>query len=202
VPIDAGDLHYFLNRLLHGTTGAILIIDERTSEIEEGTEDLAQEIQILEFKTYARDGDYLHISTPLHPPKTTSGKQARLWNERLTWTPPLTKKTVEVLIHRVGPEILDVVHGPRYKWHSFYVSEPTKRKNEFATIQLGKKVVKLSIGIDPKSFDDPANLTHPVVGWFFPKGTERRINVTLDNLRYVLGLVKRSHQTMVKRLRH
>ena len=83
---------------------------------------------------------------------------------------------------------------PRFRWYSFYRGTPFVRKNEFATILVGKKNVKLSIRVNPKKFSDPENISKPMAGFFYPRGTERRMLVTNENFETVVKIAKSAYQ--------
>jgi len=146
-----------------------------------------------------KDGEYTYSFTPLSRfERIEKKREIRLWDVRLKWTLPQTREMAETLISRIASELPSVIHKPRYKWYSFYTSEPTRRKNEFMVILLGKKTVTACIRIDPKHLSDPKNLTRPVAGFFFPRGTERRLAVRPENMDYVVEMVKQSYDVTNK----
>ena len=122
------------------------------------------------------------------------------WNARLEWIEPGTRALAERLIQRLEKEIPGTQHRPRFRWHSFYLREPFVRKNDFATILVGRKTVRLSIRVNPhKLFPDDmfGGLFKPMRGFFYPRGTERRAFVTPDNIEAVISVVRSARQGLV-----
>src|SRR5437667_193101 len=72
--------------------------------------------------------------------------------------------------------------------------EPFVAKNDVATIMIGRGTVTLAVRINPERFSDPANLTRPVKGFFYPRGTEKRIKVTPENFDTVVKIAKSAYQ--------
>ena len=128
------------------------------------------------------------------PPYETS------WNARLEWIDPATRKLAERLIQRLENEFPGTQHRPRFRWHSFYLREPFVRKNDFATILVGRKTVRLFIRVNPRLlFSDPfGGLLKPMAGFFYPKGTERRAFVTPENLEAVVSVARSVYQGLDK----
>src|SRR2546425_8578166 len=122
------------------------------------------------------------------------------WNARLQWIEPATRVLAEKLIQRLENEIPGTYHRPRFRWHSFYIREPFVRKNDFATILVGRKTVRLSVRVNPhKLFPDDmfGGLFKPMRGFFYPRGTERRAFVTPDNIEAVISVVRSALQGLV-----
>ncbi|HEV2120632.1 MAG TPA: hypothetical protein VGS11_11105 [Candidatus Bathyarchaeia archaeon] len=117
------------------------------------------------------------------------------WNARLEWIEPDTRSLAERLIQRLEKDIPGTQHRPRFRWHSFYFREPFVRKNEFATVLVGRKTVRLSIRVSPKKlFADPfGGLFKPMAGFFYPRGEERRAFVTPENLEAVISVARSAY---------
>jgi hypothetical protein len=75
-----------------------------------------------------------------------------------------------------------------------YRAIPPVRKNDVATLLVGRKNLKLSIRVNPKSFLDTSGISKPMAGFFYPRGTERRMPVTSENLETVVKLAKSAYQ--------
>ena len=201
------DVHYEIDRLLHREVGIIVIIDSRTDQLDEILDEIVnmgKEVKVIEFRTYIRDGKKIHTFTRLSELEPAKGEVGgatprRLWAERLAWTLPENRTTVDMLTNRVVEMLPGIVHNQRYRWYSFFVSQPAKTPNEFLVLLLGKKSLTAAIRTDPEHFSDPKKLTSPVVHWFFPRGTERRLKVTLENMNDALDLIKQSYEVMLTR---
>jgi hypothetical protein len=112
------------------------------------------------------------------------------WDARVKWVEPRTRVLAEKLIQRLEKELPEVQHRPRFRWHSFYRQEPFVRKNDVATVLVGRKTVRLSIRVNPQKFSDAFGLFKRMAGFFYPPGTERRVFVTPENLESVVTLAK------------
>ena len=67
--IGSTDIYHFLSKLVSKSPRIIIIIDQKTSEIEEACRVLKYPPDILEFKTYVRENAenvYAHLFEPLH----------------------------------------------------------------------------------------------------------------------------------------
>jgi len=115
------------------------------------------------------------------------------WNARLEWINPATRALAERLIQRIEKEFPGTQHRPRFRWHSFYLQEPFVRQNDFATILVGRKTVRLSIRVNPQKFSDTFGVFKPMAGFFYPRGTERRAFVTPDNIEAVISMMRLAH---------
>jgi hypothetical protein len=116
------------------------------------------------------------------------------WDARLQWVLPTTRDLALKLIRRLEADLPELLHKPRYGWYSFYRKEPFVAKNDVATIIIGRGTVTLAVRTNPARFSDPANLTRPVKGFFYPRGTEKRIKVTLENFETVAKIAKSAYQ--------
>ena len=84
---------------------------------------------------------------------------------------------------------------PRFRWYSFYRGPPFVRKNDVATILVGRKTVRLSIRVKPK-FSDWTGLFKPMAGFFYPSETERRAHVSPDNLEAVVSVARLAYREL------
>jgi hypothetical protein len=146
---------------------------------------------------YVSVGYATTAGTGLLTPKKEKPAYETSWNARLEWIEPATRKLAERLIQRLEKEFPGTQHRPRFRWHSFYLREPFVRKNDFATILVGRKTVRLSIRVNPnRIFTDPfVGLFKPMAGFFYPRNAERRTFVTSENLEDVVrvaGLLSKS----------
>lgn len=112
------------------------------------------------------------------------------WNEKLEKSSNEVKQNISTLISMIK-EKYECVIEPKNRWLFVYVQRPTERKNLFAVIICGKNTANLVFRINPNSFKDDEN-TRKVVGWFFSKGTERRISITNELLSQIMSLLEHS----------
>jgi len=70
--IDTDDIYHFLSKLLSAPPRIVIVIDEKTAEVEEATRVLKYHTDIIEFKTYVRENAEAvraHLFEPLHAEK-------------------------------------------------------------------------------------------------------------------------------------
>lgn len=201
------DLYFVINKALHEQPGVLVVFDWVDTEIRNwlGEEDLPPETLLIEFQTFEKDGKLIHRVNPLLPREQSRktdrepGKRGRAdyekdWDVRITWVDPPTRELAEKLIQRLNRELHGVRHRPRFRWHSFYQREPFVRKNDVATILVGRRTVSLWIRTNPEKFSDPDKLSRPMAGFFYPRGTERRVKVTSENFEAVVKLAKSAYE--------
>ena len=115
------------------------------------------------------------------------------WDERLERASNDVKQTIQSLISKIN-EKFECVSEPYSKWLVFYVKKPAERKNMFALLACGKNTANVMFRINPDSFKDGENI-RKVAGWFFPRGTERRISLTEESLPQIIHLLEHSYST-------
>jgi len=172
---------------------------------EDDWEDRPKDLEILELrsllqqlKEQAKEQETIEEAVAPHikHKKVVEGKPDYMtsWDARLQWVLPTTRDLALKLIRRLEADLPGIMHTPRYGWHSFYRKEPFVAKNDVATIMIGRGTVTLAVRINPERFSDPANLTRPVKGFFYPRGTEKRIKVTPENFDTVVKIAKSAYQ--------
>jgi predicted transport protein len=201
------DLFKFLTDLLSSKPRACIIIDNVTEELRESIEDLPFETNLIEFKTFERDGIGLavhaHLIEPLKakekgakpkPPKRIP-EHYKSWEERLKWVNEETRNLAKDLIKAIEGRFPDVQHSPRYRWYYFYRGSKRSLDSLFAVLMLTKKAVKVRIKAKPSTFQDERNWTKPMKGWFFPrKLQERELTITeRQQIPYALELITQSY---------
>lgn len=117
----------------------------------------------------------------------------RQWAELLLSASNEVRQSVEDLIGHIRKKI-DCEVGPRGYWFYFYVQKPAKTKNCFALIRCGKNTSDVIFRVNPKTFKDNEPV-RKVAGWFFPKGTERRMSITPDRIPQILHLLDHAYNT-------
>ncbi len=207
------EVYLTIDQALHRDSSILLVFDRTPPDIQDVFEasDFGFNTTLMEFRTFEARDRTVHLVSPLHTSMTVFGRKQRQgkehvtkpdyaisWDARFKWASPPAQRVAEEVIHRLKAELPSVFHRSRYKWQSFYVREPMVRKNDFATLLIGKNRVNLSIRINPKNFSDPEELTRPIKGFFYPRGTERRMLVTKDNIGEVIALAKLAFENLRK----
>jgi len=205
--IGSQDIHYFLSILLSKPPRIAIIIDEKTSEIEDACKALRYVPEIVELRTFQREDAptvLAHLFEPIRVKEKVSEKEGeknkglpehyRNWEKRLEWTEENVKNIVEALtqeILKLG-EVTQQIHG---KHLCFYKGKPST-KSIFAAFLLRKNLLKVRIRTEPDSFKDPENWTGDKVykGWFFKQGKEKEFRVTsLEQIPYAMRLIEQSY---------
>lgn len=162
-----------------------------------------KELEVIELRTMIQK-DKLERVKEEHPTETLAIRKVEKrmaspvymtqWGERMNWIEPSTRDLAYQLIERLRDELRPIVARPKFRWYFFYRGpHPYVRKNAVATVLVGKKNVKLSIRVNPGSFSDPDGISKPMRGFFFPKGSERRMPVTRENIEAVVKLARSAY---------
>ena len=199
------DIHFFLSKLLFTPPRIVIVIDQKTPEVQEACRVLKYPPDIIEFKTYARENAetvHAHIFEPLRPPKIMKEEKGKeypeyrtSWQSRLSWVTPETREIVHRLINAIESELPKTSHQPKYRWLYFYKGEDRSVQSLFAVFMIGKKKVNIRIAADPAKFADDEKWTKKYKGWFFPrKLEEREFSIsTSERLDYAMKLIKQSY---------
>ncbi len=113
------------------------------------------------------------------------------WDDRFDRASNEVKSNVNSLISKIT-EKFECISEPHSKYLYFYVEKPTERKNMFAMIACGKNTSTVIFRINPESFKDDEKI-RLVAGWFFPRGTERRMSITEENIPQILHCIEHAH---------
>jgi hypothetical protein len=190
-------MFFFLDRVLHGKCGIVVVIDEITPELTEICEDFARyaDVKVIEFKTYQREGKEIYHFTPFIIEEEGGKPPEKDWKARLEWVNADTRSLVHELIEGLESELPGITHLPKYRWYYFYKREPRRYESLFAVLLLAKRKINIRIRVDPSKFEDELNLTKRYKGWFFrARGEERGFSIkTPDQLTYALKLIKQAY---------
>ena len=196
---QTADVFFFLDRVLHGRCGVVIIIDEVTPQLREVCEELGShaEVRVVEFKTFRKGDREIYHFNPFWfeevagpPEREERPEHQREWEARLAWVDEETRFLVGDFIRKVERELPGVSHRPKQRWCCFYRGESL-----FAVLLLSKRKFDVRIRVDPSKFRDGLNLTKAYRGWFFRKGRERGFSIrSPDQLDYALELVKQAHE--------
>lgn len=162
----SNELHHYLSQLiLSKTPKIVVIIDEKTSEIQEACRALRYTPHILEFKTFKEDnsGSYAHLFDPLHSINTIS-KEKRYENQNLESIIERTnaQPEIEAIFRRFNREIERLsqdISRKTLKTRVLY-----KTKIPFVGVELRKKHVLLHLTLAEKSKYKEVNYLRKVHG--------------------------------------
>jgi predicted transport protein len=206
--IGSTDIYHFLSKLVSKSPRIVIIIDQKTSDIEEACRVLKYQPDIVEFKTYVRENAenvHTHLFEPLYAMEKISERKEELrrplpehyenWENMLAWVNDNVKEIVEILTNRIIG-IGNVNHVAHGRYYCFYKGKPST-KSIFAAFLLTKAALKVRIRTVPNAFKDPKKWTGDRVykGWFFKQGQEREFKITgKDQIDYAMELIKQSCQ--------
>ncbi|MFX0135341.1 MAG: hypothetical protein ACFFDN_16975 [Candidatus Hodarchaeota archaeon] len=192
--IGESDIFFGLDQILHREPGILVVVDERTSELEDVLDYLSlrsEEVRVLEFKRYSYNDEEIYrfntlsleeaeveIETVPKKEKRPRPPHRLTWEARLEWVSPKVKELFEIAKQKILSQVPSAIHGPREKQrhYFFYTKEPQVHRNIFAVILIQKQMMRIRLRL-PDDFEDPENLTKLYKGWFFSKGQERAIEV-------------------------
>ena len=87
---------------------------------------------------------------------------------------------------------------PFGKYMAFYTSRPEKGSNRFMLLSCGKNTSRIMYRIDPDIFIDNNEKIRKVNGWFFSRGTERRIGLSEEDLPLILNQIDHAYNATKK----
>ncbi|MCY4490095.1 MAG: DUF262 and DUF1524 domain-containing protein [Thaumarchaeota archaeon] len=90
------------------------------------------------------------------------------------------RKNLDELILKIKEKFDCEVEAKR-SYLFFYVRRPFERKSCFAILTCGKNTANVCFRIDPASFNEDEYINR-VNGWFFTRGTERRIKIKSEHI--------------------
>ena len=205
--IDSTDIYRALSKLLSTPPRIVIIIDEKTSDVKEACQVLKYETDIVEFKTFVREGAEnvrAHLFEPLHAfekrkldrqreGRAPTPEHYRIWEKKLAWIDENIRDIVKELTDRIVRfgEVTHKTSGPDYV---FYKGSPNT-KSIFAGFFISKKALKVRIRTDPTTFKDPNRWTGDrTYHWFFRTGQEKEFKITSrDQIDYAMELIKQSY---------
>lgn len=129
------------------------------------------------------EDDYLNEDEP----------RKRQWAELLQSASNEVRQSVEDLIEQIRKKI-DCEAEPNGYWFCFYVRQPTEKKSLFALIRCGKNTANIMFRVNPNTFKNVEHIRQ-VAGWFFPRGTERRISINHERIPQILYCLDHAYST-------
>ena len=113
------------------------------------------------------------------------------WENKRSLATERIRKIQDSLIKQIS-EKFDCHIEPYRWWMVFYTEKPTKGKNMFALLNCGKDTSRIMFRINPDTFSDD-DKTRKVNGWFFPRGTERRMRVKEEDFPDILQRLEHAY---------
>ena len=107
------------------------------------------------------------------------------WDSKLANASHENREAVNRLISMTN-ERFDCVSEPYGQWLFFYTKKPTERRNLFAVITCEKITANAIFRINPNLFGVDDERVRKVAGWFFPRGTERRMSIRPESLSHII----------------
>ena len=197
--IDSTDIYRALSKLLSNPPRIVIIIDQKTPEVEEACQVLKYRTDIVEFKTFVRENAEnirAHLFEPLHAfePPPPPPPPRRSWEEMLAWVDENVRDITTESMDRIL-QLREVVHKPSGNDQAFFKGKPST-KSIFAGLMLRKEALKVRIRTDPATFRDPKKWTgEKVYHWFFRIGQEKEFKITAkDQIDYAMELIKQSYE--------
>ena len=115
------------------------------------------------------------------------------WDDRVALASNEVKENLNELISKIN-EKFECESEPYWKWLFFYVTKPTERKNCFALLTCGKSTANVIFRINPESFKGDEHV-RKVVGWFFPRETERRMSIKKEFIPQIIHYLEHAYST-------
>lgn len=193
------------------TPKIVVIIDEKTPDVEEACQALKYAPEIVEFRTFVAEnkpGNYAHLFDPLNiaNEETSQSKEAITkvsttkisgWEEWLAWTNEPTKVIVRELHLEISNLFPDLISKPLGNYFAYYRAK-AGTKTRFVALILNKNNITVRIRVDPSNFSDPKQMVGAkTYSWFFHhgKGEERSFKITSkEQIPYAMMLIKQSYE--------
>jgi len=142
------DIHHFLSKLISKDPRIVIVIDQKTREIEEACRALKYQPDIIELKTYVREDApavHAYLIEPLCTFKKTEAEEEKRrtipehyksWDKMLQWVNDNVREMVALLTDRIT-QLGNVNHAAHGKHYCFYRGKPSTR-SIFAAFILTK----------------------------------------------------------------
>ena len=159
------------------------------------------DITCVELNFYERDGHKL-VDT-----KIVVGTEDIIYNElgsdikndSVEWTEILelasaeNRTNVTSLISKIEQEY-PCIGIPKGPWYNIRTKDKEKR---FAILICRKNIARIAFRINPEEFSIYDPVITSVKGWFFPRETERRIEIAPQNFNIIMECIKHSYDTTI-----
>jgi predicted transport protein len=207
--IATDDIYHFIYKLVSSSPKIVILINEKTPETENACHVFKYPTEIIEFKTYVREGAenvHAHFFEPLcetgktgeqkggaKPSQKLPPEYCRSWEAKLKWVTPNIRELANALKDQVS-QLSDVDHRPSGPDYKFYRGKAGST-SIFAGIFLTQNALKVRIRTDPtKTLNDPKKwVSERTYKWFFSSG-EKEFKITdMSQLDYAMELIKQSY---------
>lgn len=204
--IGSGEIYRFLSSTIEKEPTLAVIIDEKTSELEEACDSIPiKEKLVSEFRIYERVDagiknafltDPLFVGINKAPPLSDPlGAPRRSWEEKLDWTNPEIKEITLTLKHEIETRFTNIIQRTS---GSHYIFNKGKRgqKSRFAAIGIQKSKLAIRVRFDPETcVDRDGMLKDRVYSWFMKgDGQEREFYINdKDQIDSALELISQSY---------
>lgn len=205
--IGSNDIYHFLSKLFSKHPRIVIIIDEKTSEVEEACRVLKYQTDIIEFKTFVREGadsGRAHLFEPLYAlgkvvdaskaseaaKKAWVTIRAHSWEKMLATANDELKRVTRELEQRIVG--LSDVKLRMMKNKTFYRG---KMANEtcFVSLQITERELIVRIRANPTTFKDPKKWSIDGIRKGFFKQQSKFKITSLDQIDYAMELIKQSY---------
>lgn len=198
---ESRDIHHALTNLILKEPKIVVIIDEKTVEVEEAVESIPSQPILIEFRTYAQENNpesRAHLFEPIHEIVTRrEHTPQRLSIEEFVNNVEMPiREVTRVLISRIS-QLNNVV----FRGKTSYSAYIGKRRiiYGFAGIQPRKSTLKIYVRTNSPSFSDPKKWLEPQKVKWFTEYEENAFTITNENqVDYAMELINQSYQIIQK----
>jgi hypothetical protein len=190
------DVYHFLSKLLSEIPKIVIIIDEKTDELEEACNSLKYQPYIVEFKTFVREDNQnirAHMFEPIHPIEEGSTRtDYENWKKKLAKSSNDLRATVKELEERIfGLGEISTIQRTR----KAYYKGKHSIESCFAILEIADNAVIARIGVNPATFKDPEKWSIGGVGrnMFFNPGSKFKITKK-EQVSYAIELIKQAYE--------
>jgi len=198
--IGSGEIYKFISDLISVKPKIIIVINERTSELNEATRDIRGDIKILEFKIFRRECiseevdaylfnsiiDFKNIEKPIIP----KPEEVKKYTEE-DHTKKIPENIVE-LYNEFKEKILDLADGIIIRPRKLYIGFVAK--TNFTDVSLQKSKIKLWLNLKRGTIGDPKKIARNISNVGHWGNGDYEINISNDeNLEYIISLVKQAY---------
>ena len=174
--IGSNDVHHFLTKLIKETPRIVIVIDQKTPELEEACGVLRYETDIIEFKTFAKENDpktHAYLFETLAE-SGTAREKSQGWELRLGSATSEIKTIVEELDKRI--HALGKVSTMQRMQKAHYKGKQSV-KSCFAVIEIDDDGLIIRIDASSPTFKDPEKWSINGVknGMFFTRQSKFRV---------------------------
>jgi predicted transport protein len=198
--IGSGEIYKFISDLISVKPKIIIVINEKTSELNEVTRDIRGDIKILEFKIFRRECiseevdaylfnpviDFKNIEKPIVPKLEEAKKYTEEEHKK-----KIPEKILE-LYNKFKEKVLDLADGitirPRKRYIGFVA------KTNFTDVLLQKSKIKIWLNLRKGTIDDPKKFARDISNVGHWGNGDYEINISNDeNLEYLISLIKQAY---------